>query len=203
MNARALRRRVRPAPLALVLLLVLALPPVRALLESSMSLHMLVQFPLVAVAGFLLAGALPVAWRARTDAWNSYGITGLVAIALVMSVLMIPRVLDLALVEPRFEAAKCLALLACGAGLRLSWQRAGLLVQGFFLGNVLPMTAVAGQLYQDSPLRLCNAYLLGDQVRLGQALVAASVLTAVAWIARLFIRLAREDARSLPPRAIR
>ena len=33
-----------------------------------------------------------------------------------------------------------------GAALRLSWRPAGLVVQGFFLGNVLPMSAVVGQL---------------------------------------------------------
>ena len=181
------------------MLALLALPPARALLESSMSLHMLLQFPLLAVSGWLLAGALPHRFRAASERWNGYGITGLLAIALVSSVLMIPRVLDLALVDPRFEAAKWGALLTCGVAFRLSWKRAGLLVQGFFLGNVLPMTAVAGQLYQDSPLRLCNAYLLDDQVRLGQALVAVSVLIAGAWIARLFLRLAREEAHSLPP----
>ena len=99
-----------------------------------------------------------------------------------MTVLMIPRLLDFVLVDARIEAAKWLALLACGAALQLSWRRAGLLVQAFFLGNVLPMMAAAGQLYQDAPLRLCNAYLLDDQVRLGQGLVILSVLGAVAAI---------------------
>jgi hypothetical protein len=159
-------------------LAVLALPPVRAWLESSMSLHMLVQFPLLVAAGFLLARAVPRGWRRRIDAWNAHGMAGLLASALVLMVLMIPRLLDLALVDPRVETAKWLALLACGAALQMSWQRAGLLVQAFFLGNVLPMTAAAGQLYQDAPLRLCNAYLLDDQVRLGQALVIVSVVGA-------------------------
>ncbi|HEY0822874.1 MAG TPA: hypothetical protein VGD76_03725, partial [Ramlibacter sp.] len=121
--------------------------------------------------------------RRRADAWNAHGIAGLLAAALVLMVLMIPRVLDLALVDARVDAAKWLALLACGAALQLSWRRAGLLVQGFFLGNLLPMTAAAGQLFQDAPVRLCNAYLLDDQVRLGQGLVVLSVLGAAAFIA--------------------
>ena len=73
-------------------------------------------------------------------------------------------------------------LVLCGAAVRVSWRPAGLLVQGFFLGNVLPMTAVAGQLYQDSPMRLCNAYLLDDQVRLGRMLVGIAVAMALAWM---------------------
>ena len=169
-------------------LALLALPPVRRLLESSMTLHMLVQFPLLVAAGWLLAHTLPARWRRPLDAWNAHGMAGLLACALTLMVLMIPRVLDRVLVDARLEAAKWLALLACGAVLRLSWARAGVLVQAFFLGNVLPMTAAAGQLYQDAPLRLCNAYLLDDQVRLGQGLVALAALAAVAAIAHALWR---------------
>lgn len=190
--------RRSPLPLALLLPVLLALPPLRAALEASMSLHMLVQFPLLAWCGLVLAGRVPARWSARLQAWNAYGISGLLAVALLSSLLMIPRLLDLALANPAFEAAKWLALLACGAAWRGSWRRAGLVVQGFFLGNVLPMMGVAGQLYQDTPLRLCNAYLLDDQVRLGQALVTLAVVAAVAWIAQAFVVMMRRDARSLP-----
>lgn len=178
---------------AAVLLALLALPGSRQLLESGMTLHMLVQFPLLAGCGLLLAGALPGSWRRRVERWNALGISGLLATALVLGVLMVPRVLDLALVDARVEAAKWLALLACGAALRLSWRPAGLLVQGFFLGNVLPMTAVAGHLYQDSPVRLCNAYLLDDQVRLGQLLVGICVAVAIGWFAGLARTLMRRE----------
>jgi hypothetical protein len=182
---------------AAALLCVLALPMARQLLESGMSRHMLVQYPLLAACGFLLAGALPAAWRIRVARWNVLGISGLLAAALVLGVLMIPRVLDLALVEGRVELAKWLALLACGAALRLSWRPAGLLVQGFFLGNVLPMTAVAGYLYQDSPIRLCNAYLLDDQRRLGQLLVDICIAIALVWLAGAMVALMRREAAAL------
>jgi hypothetical protein len=56
---------------------------------------------------------------------------------------------------------------------------------------------VAGQLYQDSPLRLCNAYLLQDQVRLGQALVVLAVAVAAGWIAFALQRMAR-SGEALP-----
>lgn len=178
--------------------LVLLLPPARQALESSMTLHMLVQAPLLMLCGALIAAGLPAGWRARLDAWNAYGIAGLLATAVVLALIMIPRLLDLALTDWRIEAGKALALLACGGALRLSWRRAGALVQGFFLGNVLPMTAAAGQLYQDSPLRLCNAYLLDDQVRLGQLLVVLAVAAGVAWFARLVRTLVRREAAGLP-----
>jgi hypothetical protein len=187
--------------LAFAALVLLALPPARVALESSMTLQMLVQFPLLALCGALLAGALPRRWRQRLDGWNRLGIAGLFGAALVLALLMIPRLLDLAVADARIDAAKALALLACGASLRLSWRPAGWLVQGFFLGNVLPMTAAVGQLYQDSPLRLCNAYLLGDQVRLGQALVGLAIVAGAAWFALLLLALVRREAATLAPPA--
>jgi len=184
----------------LALLGVLSLPAARHALESSMTLHMLVQFPLLALCGIFLASALPLPWRRRVNAWNVYGIAGLFATALVMAVLMIPRALDLALVDARIEFAKMIALVLCGMALRLSWRPAALLVQGFFLGNVLPMAAAAGQLYQDSPARVCNAYLLDDQMGLGRMLVGITVSVGLAWLAQLVIAMMRrEAAATLPP----
>lgn len=179
---------------ALVLLCLMALPGVRHLLEASMTRHMLVQFPLLALVGFCIAGSLPQRWVAPINRWNGHGITGLFAAALILAILMIPRVLDLALVDTRVELAKWLALIACGAAVQLSWRRAGLLVQGFFLGNVLPMTAVVGNLFETSPARVCNAYLLDDQVRLGEGLIWIAVLVGLVWFGNLVLSLMRKDA---------
>ncbi len=175
-------------------LCLLALPGARMFLEGSMSRHMLLQFPLLGGIGFCLAGALPRNWIRRLNAWNDYGISGLFASALVLAILMIPRVLDLALVDARIELVKWLALLLCGAALRLSWQPAGLLVQGFFLGNVLPMMAVVGNLFESSPVRLCNAYLLGDQERLGQSLIWIAAVIGLLWFAMLVRTMIRREA---------
>lgn len=147
--------------------------------------HMLLQFPLLMLAGALLAAAFTPRARTRIARWNALGISGMVLTALVLAVLMVPRVLDLALLHPHIEITKYIALLAAGAALRLSWGPAGLIVQGFFLGNMLPMTTVIGQLYIDSPLRLCNAYLLDDQERLGQWLIACAATVAMLWLAQV------------------
>jgi hypothetical protein len=174
------------------MLCLLALPVVRHLLEASMSAHMLVQFPLLLLAGFVLAGSLPRRWAERLNRWNGHGISGLLAVALVLAIVMIPRLLDLALVDVRIEVAKWLALIVGGAALRLSWRAAGVLVQGFFLGNVLPMTAVAGYLFESSPVRLCNAYLLDDQARLGQALAWIAAGIGVLWFGGLIRAMMRK-----------
>ena len=187
------------AILGLALCALLAWPTLRHALEASMWRHMVLQFPLLMAAGALLAAALPPRTRGAVARWNAHGIAGLVGVAGVLAVLMVPRALDLALRDGAIDAAKYAALVLAGAALRLSWRAAGLVVQGFFLGNMLPMTAVVGQLYIDAPLRLCNAYLLDDQARLGQWLIALAVLLALGWLAQVGWVMARREGTLLAP----
>ncbi|HMO47333.1 MAG TPA: hypothetical protein PKB14_15030 [Rubrivivax sp.] len=187
------------AVLGLMLLLALAWPAARQWLQASMWRHMLLQFPLWMLAGALLAAALPPRARSLIARANAHGISGLVAVGVVLSVLMVPRVLDLALRDAGIEAAKCAALLLAGAALRVSWPPAGLVLQSFFLGMWLPMMVVVGQLYIDSPLRLCNAYLLDDQARLGRWLVALAAVLGLAWLAHAARRLLQREQAQLAP----
>lgn len=169
----------------------LALPPLRNLLEADMLLHMLVQFPLLIAAGALIGAALPGGIRQRLEAWNRHGISGLVLAACVSAFWMIPRALDEALIQPWLEVSKFASLsLGVGCALALSWRAAGFVIQGFFLGNLLPMMTVAGWLYLESPVRLCNAYLTSQQENTGTALIWASILVAVAWLASFFTQSA-------------
>jgi len=180
-----------PFAVGAALLLELMLPPLRPALESSMSLHMLVQYPALMLAGALLGMATPPGMAKRLSDWNLLGISGLAAYALVLAVLMIPRVLDLALVDARVEAAKVIALLFAGAVFRPSWRAAGLVVQGFFLGSVVPMTIVVATLYLDSPVRLCNAYRIDDQQQLGLGLLWISGVAGAVWFVLAGLRLRR------------
>ena len=196
--------RIPVLPLAgLCLLLVMLLPPIRHAVEARMITHMLQQYPALLLAGALLAA--PLAQRAPRglQRWNELGIAGLVAAALAMALLMVPRLLDLALVDLRVEAVKLLLLLTSGAALAVSWPRAGTVIQAFFLGNMLPILAVVGTLYQDSPARLCNAYLLEDQQTLGGTMVWLSAGILAAWLLHLGLRQSpwwqRALARPAPP----
>lgn len=171
-------------PLAgVILLMVMVLPPIRRATEASMTAHMLVQYTALLLAGGLLVQGLSARRQQALQRWNELGIAGLVGSAVSLAVLMVPRVLDLALVDLRVESLKLVTLVLTGAALRLSWQRAGTVVQVFFLGNLLPMMAVVGTLYQDAVTRVCNAYRLDDQQDLGLALVwiAAGVLALWLW----------------------
>ena len=192
-------REARQACVGMILLLVAAFPPVRRTVESSMTGHMLVQYAWLLVAGGLLTAGLPARWERALQRWNEMGIAGLVGCALTLAVLMVPRVLDLALIDMRVETLKVLALVVSGAAIRLSWQRAGVVVQLFFLGHVLPMMAVVGSLYQNSATRVCNAYRLDDQQDLGQLLVWIAVGVATLWLLRLAPQCLHADS----PNAVR
>jgi hypothetical protein len=166
------------------LLALLMLPFARHALESGMRPHMLVQYPLLLLAGALLDRGVPLRWRQAFGPWNALGISGLTAVSVIAALLMIPRALDLALVDSRVEFLKFGALVLAGALLRGSWRNAGRAMQAFFLGGMLPMMIVAGTLYQEAPLRLCNAYRLDEQQRLGSELIWAAALIAVVWLWR-------------------
>lgn len=151
-------------------------------LEAAMFRHMLLQMPLIVVAGWQLAArpARPVL-RAGLD---PFGLTSLSALLFISAYWMVPRALEQSLMLPVAEAAKFISLLLAGALLPGAARRARLVIQLFFLGNFCWMSAIAGIQYQDMPQRLCNAYALDDQLITGTGLVALSLLLAIAWCLR-------------------
>ncbi len=175
-------------PLAVALPAALATPWLRAWLESSMSLHMLVQIPLLAAAGFAAATALPA--RSRDAIAHEVGgvVPCLLAASLASTFWMIPRALDLALSEPAVEAAKFVSLpLLVGVPLALAWPRLGMLGRGFVWTNFASMLAVLGWLYRASPLRACNAYPVSDQREAGEWLIFLAIVAFAGWLATLFV----------------
>lgn len=167
-----------------VLWAALAIPPIRHALESAMTLQMLVQIPLLALAGGWLAQGMPQRLDRCLARWNHQGISGLLLASLTSMVWMLPLAMDAALDDPRFTLAKFLSVpLLIGAPIALSWPRAGFVVRGVAL---LELTATAfrlGWLYLISPERLCSNYLLDDQARLGKLLLAigVAIVLTLAW----------------------
>ncbi len=162
--------------LGLALWVVLALPPVRHVLEATMTLQMLVQIPLLAVAGRWLA---PLLMRRVVDVlsgWNRSGITGIVLVSLTGVLWMLPRMLDAALENPWVALAKFASVpLLIGVPLAISWPQAGFVVRGVWLVEIVAMTFRLGWLYLVSPVRLCSNYLLSDQQQLGKIMLAVGV----------------------------
>ena len=158
-----------------VLLAVLALPWTRDALEGVMWTHMLVQIPLLAVAGGLLAARLPGRWKDRIADWNRGGVSGTLLALIASSWWMAPVALDRALASSAMEAAKFVTLPLCvGAPIALSWRALGGLGRGFVIANVLPMWASVGWLYVAAPMRVCNYYLVDQQVAAGTGLLVAA-----------------------------
>ncbi len=167
------RRQVYRACAGLLLWIVLAVPPVRHALESSITLHMLVQIPLLGLAGWHVAGIVPRRVDDAIGAWNAHGISGLVLASLTGLVWMLPRMLDAALDIPLGELAKFLSVpLLIGAPLALSWPRMGFVVRGVFLLEVTATAFRMGWVYLVSHVQLCSNYPVTQQQLAGKVLLA-------------------------------
>ncbi|MCG3189895.1 MAG: hypothetical protein LKCHEGNO_02422 [Burkholderiaceae bacterium] len=182
-----------------VLLAVLVVPPVRHVLEASMTAQMLVQIPLLVVAGVLLSRALPGRLMAAIEPWNVQGVTTLVLAMFASAYWMLPRSLDAAATEPLVAAAKFASLpLLVGLPLAIAWPRMGFIVKGVFLLEGLATLYRLGWLYLVSPDRLCNNYLLDDQQLLGRCLLVLGVALTLAIAGKLM--WGRLDLVSAPRR---
>jgi hypothetical protein len=169
-----------------VLYLVLVTPPVAVWLERSMVGHMLVQIPLLALAGGLLARGAAGGPRGALAGFNAGGILGLLVAVFAAAVWMLPRMLDAALRSPLVEAAKFTTVpLLVGAPLVLSWPLLPPVARGFVWVNLISHAAVLGWLYSVAPDRLCTRYPFDQQATLGAALLIAAValLLGLAWYA--------------------
>lgn len=157
----------------------LSLPPLRALIEQSMVWHMLVQMPLLVLAGWYAAAS----WApARGLRWNRFGLSGFMLAQCIAAYWMIPALVDRAVVLPAVDAAKLATLWLAGLALRLGYVQAPRLVQLFFIGYGLPMMAWLGLYLSSTDLRLCNAYSLESQIRAGWGLVGLAATLATAWL---------------------
>ena len=141
--------------------------------------HVLIQFPLLAAAGYLLPvrGTLP---------------RHLIGPALVLAltataVWMLPRSVDAALQDPVWHLAKFVSLpLGVGLPLAQTWGRIGPVLRGFLKAQAVSMLLFLGFLYTHAPVRICNSYLIDDQVRLGIGFGLAAGALALFWVLPAF-----------------
>jgi hypothetical protein len=162
---------------------ILALPPLRRALESAMVLQMAVQLPLLGLSGGLIAQQLRRAepgWLREAD-W--LGLPGVTLALFAIAFWMLPRSLDFALADPRFEAAKFIALpLFAGLPLAASWRRLPALGRAFLAANMISMIGTLGGLYLAAPVRLCAYYRIDQQAVAGRALIALAAGSGLLWL---------------------
>lgn len=168
--------------------LFLATPVARTALEAAMSTHMLLQIPLLAAAGVLLARLLPARRQDALLAACGGALPCVVLALFASSYWMLPRALDAALGDPLTEAAKFISLpLLVGLPLALAWRQLTAIGRGFVWTNFISMLAVLGWLYIAAPVRVCNNYLVDDQANAGWLMVKLAVLLFAGWLGTLFV----------------
>jgi hypothetical protein len=156
----------------LALFIFLILPPVVTLAESIMAIHMHMQMPLFAFAGFLMAPFFQKKFPKFFEKWNENGIPGILLFLIIVTYWMIPRTMDEALTIPAVEIFKFISLpFLAGVPLRDSWPKISTKVKNavyIFLSVLFIALAI---LYIAAPMQLCNNYLIVEQKTLGWGFV--------------------------------
>lgn len=180
---------------ASVLLLLLLNPLSVNVLESNMTLYMLVQIPGLTACGCLYGSVL----RPRLPSWCSEldksGIAGLLTAVFTIGYWILPRSVDAAINMPEVDALKFISLvLLAGIPLGISWPRTHALTRGIVWANVIAMLLVMSWLYLSAPVRLCNNFLAEQQQFLGKSMMAVGFTVAVYFIIRVFAGKSVETA---------
>ncbi|WP_411843645.1 hypothetical protein [Salinicoccus sp. HZC-1] len=152
----------------LSLFLLLALPPVRGLLESIMAFHMHMQMMLLVVSGLLMAPFFQKHFGGIIEKFNKTGIPGTALFFIILLYWMLPRTMDEALELWTLELFKFISLpFLAGVPLRDSWKKLGRAGQiiGYLVLSVIFSTMA--YLYIFSESTLCNNYLMTDQKTVG------------------------------------
>lgn len=157
-----------------ILLALAAAGALRPLTFSDPVLHVAVQLPLLAYAGWELGRRLQ---------WGRAWPTSLLIVSLTAAAFwMLPRSIDAALSSPWLDAAKFASVFAlAGLPLGLAWPHLSAVLRGFLKAQSISMLGALGFLYLIAPARLCNAYLSPDQKRLGLALLFLAAALALRW----------------------
>nr|WP_180316795.1 hypothetical protein [Cytobacillus eiseniae] len=154
--------------LGLLLLVFLIIPPVANLMESVMIIHMHMQMPLLIIAGFLMGKFFQMRFPRFFEKWNNNGIPGVLLFIIIMAYWMLPRTMDEALNLTSIEIFKFISLpFLAGVPLRDSWRK----LSKFGKNTLIVLFTLAfifmGWLYINSPIQLCNNYLVIEQIILG------------------------------------
>lgn len=151
--------------------------------ESSMVGHMLVQLPLLGLAGaILLPQEGPAStWLARVD---SGGAIALIVGSGWLLFWMLPVSLDRATIDPAYRILKLISVpLGIGLCLRWTWCQAGPVLRIFMAFEGWASVTRLGWLYVESPEQLCSSYLAGEQKFVGEILLIIAASTGIAALA--------------------
>lgn len=154
-------------------------PPTARFFEASMINHMLLQLPLLALAGAFVQIKGTGLYRKATLI-DPYGGVALVLASGCLIFWMLPINLDLAVIDTRFRALKLLSVpLLIGLCLKWVWIRSAAIVKIVVMIEGWAAVTRLGWLYLESPEQLCSSYLIGEQRMVGSTLLIVSAVTGV------------------------
>ena len=185
----ATRTRSSLLMIACIMVMALALPQIRELLEGQLATHVLIQMPLLASAGWLCGQAYSRSLERPMQCWNTGGVPGLLLVMFVLLFWMLPRSVDAAVAQLGFEIGKFISLPLAGGALTLSFPRTPILLRGAIKANVVSMCAVLAWFYSAAPTRLCTSYLESEQRQLGRAFALCAAMLSIVWGASLMFEL--------------
>lgn len=155
----------------------------RAWLEATPIRHMLLQYPMLSIAG-----ALMMPMRFGKADWNGGGVASLLAAIFALAFWMLPRMVDASVASLPVDLIKMASLSGLvGGGFRLGCPHAHPLLRAVLKANAISMLGILAFLYSHAPTRLCSFYLLDDQQRLGQMFLYLAIAIAALWIAPLLV----------------
>ena len=166
---------MKQAGIGVILYGLLLILPVKTYLESIMLLHMLLQLPLLILAGWFIGGILIRKSHTFFTTWNTDGVPGMILVVFITMYWMLPRVLDEAVTTYSIELFKFISLPLAGLFLRDSWNKMQTLGKSFIFLNYLSMFALMAWLYIDSPIQICNNYLETQQKALGWGFLVITI----------------------------
>lgn len=161
--------------LGFILFAILLVPPIKNYFESIMFLHMLIQLPLLIVVGWLVGKWGIHKYPHFFSVWNTNGVPGMILVVFITMYWMVPRALDEAITVGIVEVFKFISLPIVGLCLRDSWDKIQTLGKSFIYLNYLSMFGLMAWLYIDSPIQICNNYLVTQQKALGWGFLVITV----------------------------
>lgn len=168
------------AGLLLIFFVVVGISPKGAAwFESSMAMHMLVQFPLLILIGAACFHHNLHINRALKII-DPLGAIAFISFSGWMWFWMLPLNLDLATIEPSVRLLKLISVpLGIGFCFRWVWQNANPVFKCVVVFEIWASITRLGWLYIESPLQLCSSYLIGEQQQVGSLLLIMSACSAV------------------------
>lgn len=165
----------------------LILPPIRVFLESIMIAHMLIQMPLLIVAGALLDGVIIERYDHLFSKWDTDGVASILIVLFVTLYWMLPRTMDEALSLWFIELFKFISLPIVGIALRYSWIKLRTVGKSFIFLNYISMFAMMSWIYIDAPMRVCNNYLEDEQKILGWGFLVITLFMLIYLLQLVFL----------------